>query len=333
MSEITAPEIAAAIAPSQDAVNLADAAPEDGIIQAPAASETERAAATQTITPAPRVSDVLPGLAQSDAEDAVVALAAPSAGGDADPVSALDRTQGLTTPEAAAQTAPAVIPGQPERLADAPDGLTAPGIGATEGVSATAVADPALTALAPDAAAAPERLPEPTVLLRTARGVEVLQTAPLAPGDVALDAISYDAEGDVLLSGRGEEDAFVRIYLDNAPLTTSVVDDDGRWRVTLPDVDTGTYTLRVDQVDAEGSVVARVESPFLRESAAILAAAFGGEAAVQSVTVQPGNTLWAIAKGRYGDGLDYVKVFDANRDRIRNPDLIYPGQIFDLPTD
>ena len=49
------------------------------------------------------------------------------------------------------------------------------------------------------------------------------------------------------------------------------------------------------------------------------------------MTVQPGNTLWAISKERYGEGIEYVKVFDANRDRIRNPDLIYPGQIFDLP--
>lgn len=50
-----------------------------------------------------------------------------------------------------------------------------------------------------------------------------------------------------------------------------------------------------------------------------------------TVTVQPGFTLWAIAKGQYGDGLLYVQVFEANRDRIRDPDLIYPGQVFTLP--
>ena len=49
-------------------------------------------------------------------------------------------------------------------------------------------------------------------------------------------------------------------------------------------------------------------------------------------TVQPGNTLWAIARERYGEGIMYVMVFEANRDRIRNPDLIYPGQVFVLPT-
>jgi nucleoid-associated protein YgaU len=50
-----------------------------------------------------------------------------------------------------------------------------------------------------------------------------------------------------------------------------------------------------------------------------------------SVTVQPGFTLWAIAEGQYGDGVLYVQVFEANRGQIRDPDLIYPGQVFTLP--
>jgi len=50
-----------------------------------------------------------------------------------------------------------------------------------------------------------------------------------------------------------------------------------------------------------------------------------------TVTVQPGFTLWGIAQERYGDGVLYVQVFEANRDRIRDPDLIYPGQVFTVP--
>ena len=49
---------------------------------------------------------------------------------------------------------------------------------------------------------------------------------------------------------------------------------------------------------------------------------------LQAVTVQQGDTLWAISDTVYGDGLLFVRVFEANRDQIRNPDLIYPGQIF-----
>ena len=47
--------------------------------------------------------------------------------------------------------------------------------------------------------------------------------------------------------------------------------------------------------------------------------------------MQPGFSLWRIARENYGDGFLYVKVFEANKDQIRDPDLIYPGQIFTLP--
>ncbi len=50
-----------------------------------------------------------------------------------------------------------------------------------------------------------------------------------------------------------------------------------------------------------------------------------------TVTVQPGYTLWGIAKRNFGHGILYVQVFEANRDKIRNPDLIYPGQVFTIP--
>jgi len=54
-------------------------------------------------------------------------------------------------------------------------------------------------------------------------------------------------------------------------------------------------------------------------------------AASVTVTVQPGYTLWGIAQDSYGDGVYYVQLFEANRDLIKDPDLIYPGQVFSLP--
>jgi nucleoid-associated protein YgaU len=50
-----------------------------------------------------------------------------------------------------------------------------------------------------------------------------------------------------------------------------------------------------------------------------------------TVTVQPGFTLWGIAQERYGDGVMFVQVFEANRDKIKDPNLIYPGQVFSVP--
>ena len=47
--------------------------------------------------------------------------------------------------------------------------------------------------------------------------------------------------------------------------------------------------------------------------------------------VKKGDTLWGIAKKYYGDGAKYTKIFNANKDKIKNPNLIYPGQVFKIP--
>jgi len=51
----------------------------------------------------------------------------------------------------------------------------------------------------------------------------------------------------------------------------------------------------------------------------------------QSYTVKSGDSLSKIAKHFYGDGSKWNRIFDANRDKISNPDLIHPGQEFTIP--
>jgi len=180
----------------------------------------------------------------------------------------------------------------------------------------------------------------PAVLLANEQGVQVIQPAERGPavmGNVMIDAISYDALGEVQLSGRGadqgSETGFVRVYLNDAPIQTTQIGADGGWHTALPNVDTGIYVLRVDQVDSSGTVTSRTQTPFKRETAEVLANAQAEKPTqkVTAVTVQPGSTLWAIARDNYGDGMLYVRVFEANSDSIRNPDLIYPGQVFQVP--
>lgn len=48
-------------------------------------------------------------------------------------------------------------------------------------------------------------------------------------------------------------------------------------------------------------------------------------------TVVRGDTLWGIAKKHYGNGSQYPKIFNANKDKIKNPNLIYPGQKLVIP--
>jgi nucleoid-associated protein YgaU len=198
--------------------------------------------------------------------------------------------------------------------------------------------DPAQGGLAP---AAPTQEPMPsrgtTVLLTSDDGVRVLQT-PQPPGappetstTLSLQTIAYDEQGEVSISGRGSESGFVRIYLNNKAVSQLAVGQDGSWTAELQGIDTGIYTLRVDQLSEGGDVLSRVESPFKREDRTVLARARELSGPITAITIQPGNTLWGISRERYGRGVLYVHVYEANRSLIRDPDLIYPGQVFDLP--
>ena len=197
------------------------------------------------------------------------------------------------------------------------------------------------TPAVPDLVVADVMPQSPTVLQADADGIKVVQsnpspTAQVASPNVALEAITYDPEGEVQLSGRAIGDGAVQVYLDNQPVSASPVEAGGDWRIDLPDIDTGLYTLRIDEVDEAGDVVSRIETPFRREEAEDVAAVLAEETSqdgfdVAVRTVQPGSTLWAIAEENLGKGIFFVEVFEANRDLIKNPDLIYPGQIFRMP--
>ncbi|MCG7622441.1 LysM peptidoglycan-binding domain-containing protein [Epibacterium sp. Ofav1-8] len=211
----------------------------------------------------------------------------------------------------------------------------------------TTVAEAPATATEDPVETDPEPAPQPDVsvaVLRAGRdGVTLVRPAsPVAPAlldKVALDTIGYTDAGEVQLAGRARPDALVRVYLDNSPVADIPTRADGRWSGSLTAIAPGIYTLRLDEIDpVEGNVLSRLETPFKREAPEVLQPALaaqseaGGPApAIAAVTVQKGDTLWAISQERYGSGFLYVRVFEANKDDIRDPDLIYPGQIFTLP--
>ncbi|WP_126623150.1 LysM peptidoglycan-binding domain-containing protein [Oceaniglobus ichthyenteri] len=174
----------------------------------------------------------------------------------------------------------------------------------------------------------------PRLIVADQLGLRVIQDpgdAPQAMDNVSIDTITYDPSGAVILGGRGAAAAYVRVYLDNDPIRTTQINEDGQWRAQLPQIDTRVYTLRVDEIEADGAVISRTETPFQPEAPETAMAAAHTDTPVQVVTVQPGFTLWRIARENYGEGQLYVRVFEANTDKIRDPDLIYPGQIFTVP--
>ena len=170
----------------------------------------------------------------------------------------------------------------------------------------------------------------PAVIMATAEEVVIIQDAEeVELGQVTLDAISYDENDEVVLTGRGNPGRTIIIYVNDLPLVNTLVSTSGKWRQALYGLEAGRYILRVDEIDDEGNVTSRVETPFQREYPEDVQEAKGR--LDTSYTVQPGNSLWVIATGRYGDGMRYHQIFAANKDQIRDPNLIYPGQVFALP--
>ena len=164
---------------------------------------------------------------------------------------------------------------------------------------------------------------------------QLLQSPSGETDDIALsmDVVDYDHAGRIQFGGRGAPGEALRVYLDNALLGETVASDDGFWTLAPNwNVASGLYNLRVDQISPDGQVVVRVELPFSRaESPPVIEDESATVMQKSAVVVQPGNSLWRLARRAYGYGIKYHVIYEANRSQIRNPDLIYPGQVFTLP--
>jgi nucleoid-associated protein YgaU len=294
-----------------------------------------------------------PEVAEADATDPAPEASAQSteiAAAGTDPVNppATDDTpteqESAGVAEATDDTAPADA-----ELATTVATADAPAEGAESAVDATLVPPEEIsgatpTETAPDAEAETETASAeaetvateaPAIVVASPEGVRVVQGGdgvPQAQTEVQIDAISYTTQGDVALSGRGPADRQVQILLNNRVIQLGEIGPGGEWSLELPDVDPGTYTLTVAQLSPDGVIETRVDTPFLREDPARVAASpMRVQDGVSVITVQPGFTLWGIAEANFGDGIAYVQIFQENRENIRDPDLIFPGQIFQLP--
>jgi nucleoid-associated protein YgaU len=210
---------------------------------------------------------------------------------------------------------------------------------------------------------------KPMVALMAPDRPTVVLSQPAAPaaGAVAVDAVDVEPNGKTHVSGRARPGAAVRLYLNDSFVAPVTADADGRFAVTINQgVAPGNYRVRLDEVDSSGKVRARAEAPFsvpefavtasvpaqvaaaatpdtsaAREPHSAVAVATAAPEAtspssvvvpkIATITVSRGDSLWRISQRSLGAGTRYATVFRANKEQIRNPNLIYPGQIFVLP--
>jgi nucleoid-associated protein YgaU len=164
------------------------------------------------------------------------------------------------------------------------------------------------------------------VLLPPAQATPRVLQGPAAQQGLTLDQVDYDQDGAIRFAGSAQPDSTVRVYVNERHVGDAQADGQGRWTLVPRDsVEVGRHQLRLDQLAAAGTVAARIEVPFQRDQLP------EGSVAEGRVVVQPGNNLWRLARAAYGRGVRYTVIYEANRDQIRNPRLIYPGQVFTVP--
>ncbi|HXP73725.1 MAG TPA: Ig-like domain-containing protein [Stellaceae bacterium] len=141
-----------------------------------------------------------------------------------------------------------------------------------------------------------------------------------------IGAVQYDSEGHLSVSGRAKPDERVLLYIENKPVGDTRADAKGDWSVKPSEtVAAGNYALRVDSIGKDDKVSARAQLQFRRVEVP------KELANNKFLVVQPGDTLWHIARRTYGEGLLFTDIYHANRNEIVDPNLIFPGQVVALP--
>ena len=215
------------------------------------------------------------------------------------------------------------------------------------------------------AALEPRSTERPVVALVTPNKPTVVLSQPGAPkpaGALVVETVEIEPGGKFHVSGQARPGAPLRLYLNDSFVTSVTAGADGRFAVTINEgVAAGSYRVRVDEASSSGTVRARAEVPFTApETTASMSAqaatskrpdTTGPQLAAAGATVLPdsgspstvvvpkiatttvsrGDSLWRLSQLTYGAGMRYAVIYKANREQIRNPNLIYPGQIFVLP--
>jgi LysM repeat protein len=162
-----------------------------------------------------------------------------------------------------------------------------------------------------------------------------IKKEPIQEYMLRLQTVDYDENGRSIFQGTASggdlTDASVRLFIQDVFLGETSIGDDGMWKIIPKDnIDPGTHQLTII-LYKNGDEVKTITLPFTREdiqnNTALKQAI---EKSETRIVVQPGNSLWRIARRELGSGFLYTVIYKQNKNIIKNPDLIYPGQILML---
>ena len=163
------------------------------------------------------------------------------------------------------------------------------------------------------------------VKVRPDGSIEVLQgpAAGEGSGPLRIEGVRYDSDDRLAVTGHADAKSRVLVYLDDKLVGRTRADDDGKWHVGPKlNLHGGDHKIRADEIGADGKVAHRVEIAFTPA---------GDMPSDGKITVTSGANLWRIARRIYGSGFEYMAIYQANKEQIRDPNLIYPGQVIEIP--
>ena len=143
--------------------------------------------------------------------------------------------------------------------------------------------------------------------------------------NITLDFVEYSPTGKVLVSGRSEANKEISLFFDDEFVGKSLVDENGLWEFEYDkNIKFGRINLRIDLL-TNNEIISMSTPIFMENMAKII------NNSENRIVVQPGNSLWRIARRTLGGGVFYSEIYKKNALKIKNPDMIFPGQVFDLP--
>jgi nucleoid-associated protein YgaU len=143
------------------------------------------------------------------------------------------------------------------------------------------------------------------------------------PGTLGIGTVDYDANGHAIFSGTAPAGDRIDLALNGKEIGRATAGADGTWRFTAS-VPGENGTLALSATAPNGALLAPVTAPFALET-------LPSALATGHIVITKGDNLWLIARHVYGRGTLYTLIYNANSNKIHDPNLIFPGQGFALP--
>ncbi len=144
---------------------------------------------------------------------------------------------------------------------------------------------------------------------------------------ITLDFLSYSPSGLIILSGRTISNTEIEIFKSAEPLGKTKSNENGAWKFIIKRNDYSNEEISI-KTKINGEILmltydqAEIQKRFQKTNF---------EFYDDRIIVQKGNSLWRIARKTLGGGVFYTEIYNNNLTKIKNPNLIYPGQVFNIP--